>query len=45
LTNLYKRARGNLSKQYINLVNEIGEIDDDEMFLDDGKEIKLDDFT
>lgn len=29
----------------VNVVEEIGEISDDEQFKDEGKEIKLDDYT
>lgn len=38
LQKLYRRSKNNLAEQ-------IGEIEDDEVFKDDGKECKLDDFT
>ena len=45
LKKLYKKNKKNISKIDDNIVDEIGEISDDEQFKDDGKEIKLDDYT
>jgi hypothetical protein len=38
-------VKGNLSNCIFIIVAEIGEIEEDEQFKDDGKEIKLDDFS